>query len=144
MFLVEPTTGLDLQTRLAIWQLLQKLQKEQGLTIFLTTHYVEEAANADQMYILENGQILASGSAAEIKAQYAPTKLIVTSSASTHFTTEGQLTRLSANRVEITSLSDQEALAFLSRYRDVIDHFEYRPGSIDEDFIAITEKEEQS
>ena len=144
LFLDEPTTGLDLQTRLAIWQLLQKLQKEQGLTIFLTTHYLEEAANADQMYILENGQILASGSAAEIKAQYAPTKLIVTSSASTHFTTEGQLTRLSANRVEITSLSDHEALAFLTRYRDVIDHFEYRPGSIDEALIAITEKEEQS
>lgn len=144
LFLDEPTTGLDLQTRLAIWQLLQKLQKEQGLTIFLTTHYVEESANADQMYILENGQILASGSAAEIKAQYAPTRLIVTSSASTHFTTEGQLTRLSANRVEITSLSDQEDLAFLSRYRDVIDHFEYRPSSIDEAFIAITEKEEQS
>ena len=59
LFLDEPTTGLDLQTRLVIWQLLEKLQEEQGLTIFLTTHYLEEAENADQMYILENGNILA-------------------------------------------------------------------------------------
>ena len=77
LFLDEPTTGLDLQTRLVIWNLLQKLQKEQGLTIFLTTHYLEEAENADQMYILENGNILAKGSASQIKAKYAPTKLIV-------------------------------------------------------------------
>ena len=67
LFLDEPTTGLDLQTRIVIWNLLQKLQKEQGLTIFLTTHYLEEAENADQMYILENGNVLANGSASEIK-----------------------------------------------------------------------------
>ena len=76
LFLDEPTTGLDIQTRNAIWELLTKLQEQQDLTIFLTTHYLEEAENADQMYILENGQILASGSAAEIKNQYAPNKLI--------------------------------------------------------------------
>lgn len=74
LFLDEPTTGLDLQTRIVIWNLLQKLQKEQGLTIFLTTHYLEEAENADQMYILENGNILANGSASEIKEKYAPNK----------------------------------------------------------------------
>ena len=67
LFLDEPTTGLDLQTRIVIWNLLQKLQKEQGLTIFLTTHYLEEAENADQMYILEKGNVLANGSASEIK-----------------------------------------------------------------------------
>ena len=77
-FLDEPTTGLDLQTRIVIWNLLQKLQKEQGLTIFLTTHYLEEAENADQMYILENGQVLANGSAYEIKDKYAPSKLVIT------------------------------------------------------------------
>ncbi len=67
LFLDEPTTGLDIQTRIVIWNLLTKLQQQQNLTIFLTTHYLEEAENADQMYILENGQILASGSAAKIK-----------------------------------------------------------------------------
>ena len=71
LFLDEPTTGLDIQTRIVIWNLLTKLQQQQNLTIFLTTHYLEEAENADQMYILENGQILASGSAAEIKTEFA-------------------------------------------------------------------------
>lgn len=67
LFLDEPTTGLDIQTRNVIWGLLRKLQYEQGLTIFLTTHYLEEASNAELIYILEEGKVLATGSAAQLK-----------------------------------------------------------------------------
>ena len=55
LFLDEPTTGLDIQTREAIWQLLRQLQAEEKLTIFLTTHYLEEAENADMAYIIDHG-----------------------------------------------------------------------------------------
>ena len=57
LFLDEPTTGLDIQTRRMIWELLHLLKKEEGLTIFLTTHYLEEAENAEVAYVINQGKI---------------------------------------------------------------------------------------
>ena len=140
LFLDEPTTGLDLQTRLVIWNLLQKLQKEQGLTIFLTTHYLEEAENADQMYILENGNILAKGSASQIKAKYAPTKLIVTMKAAKQ-PLHSQI--LKDNKFELDDLDSNQAIDFLTKSKVKIADFEYHQGSINDAFIKITGKELQ-
>lgn len=140
LFLDEPTTGLDLQTRLVIWNLLQKLQKEQGLTIFLTTHYLEEAKNADQMYILENGNILAKGSADQIKEKYAPTKLIVKLK-------DGKQPLnskiIKGNEFELDALDSGQAIGFLTQNKENITDFEYRKGSINDAFIKITGKELQ-
>lgn len=143
LFLDEPTTGLDLQTRLVIWQLLQKLQKEQGLTIFLTTHYLEEAESADQMYILENGHVLASGTVKEIKKQYAPTKLLVNIKNKAKLKTNHAVIHLKNNLVEIDALSFKEVTSFLNQNLDEITDFEYRKGSINDAFIKITGKELQ-
>lgn len=143
LFLDEPTTGLDLQTRLVIWQLLQKLQKEQGLTIFLTTHYLEEAESADQMYILENGHVLASGTVKEIKKQYAPTKLLVNVKNKAKLKTSYAVIHLKNNLVEIDALSFKEVTSFLNQNLDEITDFEYRKGSINDAFIKITGKELQ-
>lgn len=143
LFLDEPTTGLDLQTRLVIWQLLQKLQKEQGLTIFLTTHYLEEAESADQMYILENGHVLASGTVKEIKKQYAPTKLLVNIKNKAKLKTNHTVIHLKNNLVEIDALSFKEVTSFLNQNLDEITDFEYRKGSINDAFIKITGKELQ-
>lgn len=143
LFLDESTTGLDLQTRLVIWQLLQKLQKEQGLTIFLTTHYLEEAESADQMYILENGHVLASGTVKEIKKQYAPTKLLVNIKNKAKLKTNHAVIHLKNNLVEIDALSFKEVTSFLNQNLDEITDFEYRKGSINDAFIKITGKELQ-
>ncbi|MCX8720519.1 MULTISPECIES: ABC transporter ATP-binding protein [Lactobacillus] len=143
LFLDEPTTGLDLQTRIVIWQLLQKLQKEQGLTIFLTTHYLEEAESADQMYILENGHVLASGTVKEIKKQYAPTKLLVNIKNKAKLKTNHAVIHLKNNLVEIDALSFKEVTSFLNQNLDEITDFEYRKGSINDAFIKITGKELQ-
>lgn len=143
LFLDEPTTGLDLQTRLVIWHLLQKLQKEQGLTIFLTTHYLEEAENADQMYILENGNILASGSAKQIKEKYAPTRLLVTMKNNEVPNLSNNITQLRDNKFRIESMSSKQVIDFLSKNEDEIADFEYQKGSIDDAFIKITGKELQ-
>lgn len=143
LFLDEPTTGLDLQTRLVIWHLLQKLQKEQGLTIFLTTHYLEEAENADQMYILENGNILASGSAKQIKEKYAPTRLLVTMKNNEVPNLSNNITQLRDNKFRIESMSSKQVIDFLSKNEDKIEDFEYQKGSIDDAFIKITGKELQ-
>ena len=143
LFLDEPTTGLDLQTRIVIWNLLQKLQKEQGLTIFLTTHYLEEAENSDQMYILENGNVLANGSASEIKEKYAPNKLKLTLKRDQKIKTDYKIFPTQGDQVEIHGLNSQEVIDFLHDNESKIISFEYQKGSIDDAFIKITGKELQ-
>ena len=71
LFLDEPTTGLDIQTRESIWSLLKQIQKEEQMTIVLTTHYLNEADDADKIYIVDHGQVIAQGSADQIKGNYA-------------------------------------------------------------------------
>ena len=142
LFLDEPTTGLDLQTRIVIWNLLQKLQKEQGLTIFLTTHYLEEAENADQMYILENGQVLANGSAYEIKDKYAPSKLVITLKEKQRLVTTYPVIERN-KETEIDGLDPHEVITLLHENQASIKSFEYRQGSIDDAFIKIAGKELQ-
>ncbi|MBN7276858.1 ABC transporter ATP-binding protein [Lactobacillus acetotolerans] len=143
LFLDEPTAGLDLQTRMAIWELLKKLQDEQGLTIFLTTHYLEEAEDADLIYILENGQILAEGSANQIKHEYAPSKLILHLKNKIKLDPKYQVEKLANNKVELLRLNSQQAIAILNENKVNILDFEYRQGSIDDAFIKITGKEIQ-
>ena len=66
----EPTTGLDPKTRLSVWQTIKDMQEKFGMTVFLTTHYMEEAANADQITIINKGEIIAEGSPRDLKEQY--------------------------------------------------------------------------
>lgn len=70
LVLDEPTTGLDPQTRRLIWSVIMDLRKNEGMTIFLTTHYMEEAADADFVVIIDSGKISAEGTPLELKNQY--------------------------------------------------------------------------
>lgn len=74
LFLDEPTVGLDPQTRNRFWELI-RLKKQEGLTVFLTTHYLEEAEAADQVVILDHGRVIACGAPGELKSQYGLTSL---------------------------------------------------------------------
>jgi ABC-2 type transport system ATP-binding protein len=70
LFLDEPTTGLDIQSHLALWAEVERLAKEEGVTVFLTTQYLEEAdALADRVGIIDHGRIVAEGSPAALKAE---------------------------------------------------------------------------
>ncbi|MBZ4655153.1 MAG: daunorubicin resistance abc transporter ATP-binding subunit [Peptococcaceae bacterium] len=69
LFLDEPTVGLDPQTRSHIWEYIHELRKQEGLTIFLTTHYMDEAENCDRIAIIDHGQIVALDTPAGLKAQ---------------------------------------------------------------------------
>ena len=71
LFLDEPTTGLDPQTRKSVWETIQHLQESMGMTVFLTTHYMEEAASADYVVVIDNGTIVAKGTPLELKDRYA-------------------------------------------------------------------------
>lgn len=70
LILDEPTTGLDPQTRKLLWDVISGLRKKQGITVFLTTHYMEEAADADHVVILDNGRLIAQGTPLELKNTY--------------------------------------------------------------------------
>lgn len=71
LILDEPTTGLDPQTRIMVWKVINELREKENLTVFLTTHYMEEASEADYVVILDNGKIAAFGSVNELKNEYA-------------------------------------------------------------------------
>lgn len=71
LILDEPTTGLDPGTRSKVWRIISKLREDFKMTIFLTTHYMEEAADADYVTILDKGRIIAEGTPLELKTQYA-------------------------------------------------------------------------
>lgn len=138
LFLDEPTTGLDIQTRNVIWKLLRKLKQEQQLTIFLTTHYLEEASNAEMIYILEHGKVLAQGSADELIKNYAENQLILYSMDNVE---NGR--KIKANTYLVTGIDYQQAIALLNQYKKQLINFEYRHGDLNDAFINITRKELQ-
>jgi len=70
LILDEPTTGLDPQTRTTMWSVIEKLRREQNMTVFLTTHYMEEAGDADYVVIIDGGKIVAEGSPVDLKNKY--------------------------------------------------------------------------
>ena len=145
LFLDEPTTGLDIQTRKSIWDLLYQLQREEGMTVVLTTHYLDEADEADQIYIVDHGEVIAQGSALDIKSQYAKNILKI------RFKERQQIESLKSSGMSVEQQSqleyvlqpesEREAIDYLVQVRDKIAHFEFRPGTMDDAFIALTGRE---
>lgn len=145
LFLDEPTTGLDIQTRKSIWDLLYQLQREEGMTVVLTTHYLDEADEADQIYIVDHGKVIAQGSALDIKSQYATNILKI------RFKERQQIESLKSSGMSVEQQSqleyifqpesEREAIDYLAQVRDKIAHFEFRPGTMDDAFIALTGRE---
>lgn len=145
LFLDEPTTGLDIQTRKSIWDLLYQLQREEGMTVVLTTHYLDEADEADQIYIVDHGEVIAQGSALDIKSQYAKNILKI------RFKERQQIESLKSLGMSVEQQSqleyvlqpesEREAIDYLVQVRDKLAHFEFRPGTMDDAFIALTGRE---
>lgn len=140
LFLDEPTTGLDIQTRRAIWEILHRLQREENLNIFLTTHYLEEAENADMTYIIDHGKVLAKGSAKELKETYSKPYLLVETSDVAAFL-DLDCKRLGDGRLKIIVEDSAKALAILSDKRTVINDFDYVKANINDVFLNITGRE---
>ena len=145
LFLDEPTTGLDIQTRKSIWDLLYQLQREEGMTVVLTTHYLDEADEADQIYIVDHGKVIAQGSALDIKSRYAKNILKI------RFKEIQQIESLKTSGMSVEQQSqleyvfqpesEREVIDYLAQVRDKLAHFEFRPGTLDDAFIALTGRE---
>ena len=144
LFLDEPTTGLDIQTRKSIWDLLYRLQRDEGMTIILTTHYLDEADEADQLYIIDHGKVIAQGSATEIKSEYASNLLKICFK-------DKQVEKFLPKNMPVEKenefeyilypKSQLEAIDYLTQVREKIASFEFRPGTMDDAFIALTGRE---
>lgn len=135
LFLDEPTTGLDPATRKDVWSIIEGLRREEDMTVFLTTHYMEEAAQADQIIILDKGKIITSGTPFDLKERYAKDKLRLYTDAPLEL--PGTPTPYG---MELALDSTMEALEILQTVKDRISGFEVIQGSMDDVFLNAVGK----
>lgn len=145
LFLDEPTTGLDPQTRKYVWDTIFQLKRETDLTIFLTTHYMEEVVNADNVVVIDGGKIVAQGTPSELKEKYTSDKLILSSNNTERL--KSKLKQLNINYIEkenrivVKLESTLSAIDILNSIKDEIQSCEVTMGSMDDVFINIAGKE---
>ncbi len=145
LFLDEPTTGLDPQTRKVVWETITSLQKETGMTVFLTTHYMEEAAGADYVIVIDDGLIAAKGTPADLKERYTSDKLSLVCKNKQAVCALLDLQKIqykvTADQVVILLPSTLSSVPLINQFHDDITGFEVSKGTMDDAFIAITGKE---
>lgn len=148
LFLDEPTTGLDPATRKAVWESVEKFRKERKMTVFLTTHYMEEAARASNIAILDAGQIREQGTPFSLKERYAKDKLRLIpmagqeKSLSDALIADGMTFRNKEEYIVLTVENSMQALPLLEKYRTLLAGFEMVQGTMDDVFLNITGREE--
>jgi multidrug/hemolysin transport system ATP-binding protein len=142
IFLDEPTAGLDPQSRAQVWSTIQELRDRAGLTVFLTTHYMEETEEADRVCLIDHGRIVAQGTPAELRAKHSRSVLTVTTrdraalasiAAKSKRVLEG-----TGDVVRIAVDTADEARAMLAAHGDGVADFEFRHGTMDDVFLALT------
>lgn len=142
LFLDEPTTGLDPQTRSNIWAYILKLQKEKGMTIFLTTHYMDEAEICDQVAIMDHGQIIAFDSPDALKKQHARDVARIRTADPKELErllAEQQLTYEKQAQLYVTEASDLEKLLqVIKQHGPAIQDLEIQKGTLNDVFLNMT------
>ena len=140
LILDEPTTGLDPQTRNTLWNVISDLRKNEKMTVFLTTHYMEEAADADYVVILDSGKIVAEGTPLELKNTYTGDFITI------YNADESQIKKLGAEYESIrdafrVSVPDTAAATkLIITYPDIFTDYEITKGKMDDVFLAVTGK----
>ncbi len=144
LFLDEPTTGLDPNTRITVWEILHKLIKEKDLTIFLTTHYMEEVVMANHVVILDEGKIVAEGSPDTLKDQYATDLLRIIASKNpkiNQLLEENKITyQYDKESYHIPVKNSKEAFKIIQLNPDLLNNFEVLKGNMDQVFLKVTGK----
>ncbi len=140
LILDEPTTGLDPQTRRTVWSVVSQLRRQENMTVFLTTHYMEEAADADYVIILDSGKISAQGTPLELKNSYTGDFITL------YNISEQQVKQLElpyealrdAYRVSVPNT--KAATELILKYPDIFNDYEITKGKMDDVFLAVTGK----
>ncbi len=139
LILDEPTTGLDPQTRRTVWGVIERLRKEYGMTVFLTTHYMEEAAEADYVVILDHGKISAKGTPIELKNAYTGDFITLYGVTEEEAATLGSPEKV-VGGYRIAVASTEAATALVVKYPELFRDYEITKGKMDDVFLAVTGK----
>lgn len=147
LFLDEPTTGLDPQTRKNIWEILKKLQTEGGMTIFLTTHYMEEANDANYVVVIDGGKVVVEGTPIALKEKYASDHIRMKPLPSKVAIFEKKLKAKKVHYTKINDIYDVNlkdsfgSLPLVNYLKPYLENFEVLNGTMDDVFLNITGKE---
>lgn len=140
LILDEPTTGLDPQTRKTLWEVVENLRKRDGMTVFLTTHYMEEAADADYVVILDAGKIVAEGTPLELKNKYTGDFITVFNPDEAAIAKLGLPTENIRDAVRIAVKDTAAARDLIIAHPELFSDFEITKGKMDDVFLAVTGK----
>lgn len=141
LFLDEPTTGLDPKSRQIVWNYIEELRKKEKITLFLTTHYMEETRDADHVVILDKGKIIAQDTPVNLKTKYAKSRVM-------WYTPQVENIEAIAGGYKYEYVADHYNIffddginEFLCRNKDFVRDFEVLKGSMDDVFLNLTGKE---
>lgn len=140
LILDEPTTGLDPEARKALWSVVTSLRKNQNMTVFLTTHYMEEAADADYVVILDSGKISAEGTPLELKNNYTGDFVTIYNVDEDKIKALGLPYENIRDAVRIAVKNTEEARDLIVWHPDLFTDFEITKGKMDDVFLAVTGK----
>ncbi len=140
LILDEPTTGLDPQTRKHLWDVVEGLRKEQNLTVLLTTHYMEEAAGADYVVILDSGKIAAQGTPLELKNQFTGDYITLYGLSEEEVNTLPLPYTPIRDGVQLLVENTEAATLLILEHPSLFRDYEITKGKMDDVFLAATGK----
>lgn len=149
LFLDEPTTGLDPATRKSVWKTIANLQKEMKMTVFLTTHYMEEAAKANHIGIMDKGHLVQYGTPFSLKEEFAKDRLRLLPKAEKKCFVIEELERMGLSykrkekQLSISLDSTMSAIPILDKFREDLEGFEVIQGTMDDVFLNVTGGEKE-
>ena len=140
LILDEPTTGLDPQTRKTLWNVISDLRKNENMTVFLTTHYMEEAAEADYVIILDSGKISAEGTPLELKNTYTGDFITLYGVDEATVKTLGVEYEQLRDAYRLSVSNTAKATELIIKHPDIFSDYEITKGKMDDVFLNVTGK----
>ena len=140
LILDEPTTGLDPQTRSLLWRVIGELRNKENMTVFLTTHYMEEAADADYVVILDHGRIAAEGTPLTLKNTYTGDFITIYNTEESLIKALGMPYKPMRDAFRVSVPDTAAATKLILRHPEVFRDYEITKGKMDDVFLAVTGK----
>lgn len=141
LFLDEPTTGLDPKSRIMVWKVIDDLRKNNNLTVFLTTHYMEETKDANRVVIIDHGHILVSDSPINLKEKYTKNYLKIYIDKNIDIENRFNEFEYKTNAYYIPFDKSEDVIKFIENNKDILSDFEVIKGDMDDVFLKVTGKE---
>ena len=140
LILDEPTTGLDPQTRKTLWDVVDNLRKTENMTVFLTTHYMEEAADADYVLILDSGKIAAEGTPLTLKNTYTGDFITLYQVSEEEIRSFGRPYEALRDGYRVPVENTEKATQLILQHPAIFRDYEITKGKMDDVFLAVTGK----